>query len=132
MMLLEGGGDLPALPPILVVNDYIVIVSWLTAAGVVAALRRRAVEGGSWRVHVSLTRVALWIIALGVFDLGYAREVAGSGGEHAYLDPEVFTARTPLGRYQGVTDQVRMSATPGEYHPVLVARGSSEPEWLGS
>jgi crotonobetainyl-CoA:carnitine CoA-transferase CaiB-like acyl-CoA transferase len=130
MMLLEGGGDRPALPPILVVNDY--IVSWLTAAGVVAALRRRAVEGGSWRVHVSLTRVALWILALGVFDLGYAREVAGSGGEHAYLDPEVFTARTPLGRYQGVTDQVRMSATPGEYHPVLVARGSSEPEWLGS
>lgn len=128
MMLLEGGGSQPALPPILVVNDY--VVSWLMAAGAVAALRRRAVEGGSWRVHVSLTRVALWILSLGVFDLSYAKEVAGSGGEHAYLDPETFTAATPLGDYQGVTDEVRMSRTPGHYRTVLVPRGSGRPEWL--
>ena len=127
MMLLEGGGEVPRLPPILVVNDY--VVSWLMTAGVVAALRRRAVEGGSWRVHVSLTRVALWILSLGTFDLAYAQEVAGSGGDHAYLDPETFTATTPLGDYQGVTDQVRMSGTPGGYDPVLVPRGSDRPAW---
>jgi crotonobetainyl-CoA:carnitine CoA-transferase CaiB-like acyl-CoA transferase len=124
---LEGGGGEPRLSPILVVNDY--IVSWLTAAGIVAALRRRAVEGGSWRVHVSLTRVAMWILDLGVFDLDYATRVAGTGEEHAYLDPETFTADTPLGRYQGVTDQVRMSLTPGRYDPVLVPRGSGTPAW---
>ncbi|WP_181784751.1 CoA transferase, partial [Pseudonocardia pini] len=124
---LEGAGGEPRLSPILVVNDY--IVSWLTAAGVVAALRRRAEEGGSWTVHVSLTRVALWILGLGVLDLGYAKEVAGTGGEHAYLDPETFTADTPLGRYQGVTDQVRMSATPGHYRHILVPRGSGTPTW---
>jgi hypothetical protein len=65
-----------------------------------------------------------------VFDLGYAQEIAGTGGEHAYLDPETFTADTPMGRYQGVTDQVRMSATPGRYRHVLVPRGSSRPEWV--
>ena len=129
MMALEGGDGPPRLSPILVVNDY--IVSWLTAAGIAAALRRRAVEGGSWAVEVSLVRAALWMLELGVFDLGYAREVAGTGEQHAYLDPETFTAQTPLGHYQGVTDQVRMSATPGEYRPVLVPRGSSRPEWLG-
>jgi crotonobetainyl-CoA:carnitine CoA-transferase CaiB-like acyl-CoA transferase len=132
MFDLEAGGVspevAPRLSPILVVNDY--IVSWLTAAGVVAALRRRAVAGGSWRVHVSLTRVALWILELGVFDLDYARSVAGTGEEHAYLDPETFTADTPLGLYQGVTDQVRMSGTPGRYRTVLVPRGSSRPAWL--
>ncbi|MGW8377206.1 CoA transferase [Streptomyces sp. ODS28] len=127
MMLLEGGGERPALPPILVVNDY--IVSWLMAAGVTEALHRRSVEGGSWRVHVSLTRAALWILGMGVFDKAYAEEAAGSTEEHRYLDPQTFTADTPLGRYQGVTDQVAMSATPGRYRTVLVPRGSSRPEW---
>ncbi|MCK2244695.1 MULTISPECIES: CoA transferase [unclassified Crossiella] len=128
MMDLEGDGETPALPPILVVNDY--IVSWLMAAGATEALARRARDGGSYRVHVSLTRVALWILGMGIFDREYAHSVAGQGEEHAYLDPETFTADTPLGHYQGVTDQVRMSATPGRYRTVLVPRGSSRAEWL--
>ncbi len=128
MMLLEGGGASPALPPILVVNDY--LTAWLLTAGITAALRRRAVEGGSYRVHVSLTRVALWILSLGIVDRDYARQVAGSGGAHAYLDPEIFGAQTPLGAYQGMTDQVRMSGTPGHYRHVLLPRGGSAPEWL--
>jgi crotonobetainyl-CoA:carnitine CoA-transferase CaiB-like acyl-CoA transferase len=127
MMLLEGGGETPRLPPILVVNDY--IVPWLAQAGVVAALRRRATEGGSYHVHVSLTRVALWILSLGLFDREWAHATAGSGDEHRYLDPETFTADTGLGAYQGVTDQVAMSVTPGRYDPVLVARGASAREW---
>ena len=130
MMMLEGGGDAPRLPPILVVNDY--IVPWLAQAGVVSALRRRAVEGGSYHVHVSLTRVALWILSLGLFDHGWAHGTAGTGEEHRYLDPETFTADTGLGVYQGVTDQVSMSATPGRYDPVLVARGSSARAWCAA
>ncbi|MCX2730086.1 CoA transferase [Saccharopolyspora sp. NFXS83] len=128
MMNLEGDGETPGLPPILVVNDY--IVSWLLTTGVAEALARRATEGGSYRVHVSLTRAALWILSMGVFDKHYAQATAGSDARHAYLAPETFTADTPLGHYQGVTDQVRMSATPGHYRTVLVPRGSSRPEWL--
>jgi crotonobetainyl-CoA:carnitine CoA-transferase CaiB-like acyl-CoA transferase len=127
MMNLEGGGP-PALPPILVVNDY--IVSWLLAAGIVEALARRAVAGGSYRVHVSLTRAALWILSLGIFERSFAHATAGGREDHRYLDPELFTAHTPLGFYQGVTDQVRMSATPGSYRFVLLPRGSSPPEWI--
>ncbi len=127
MMHLEGDGQRPALPPILVVNDY--IVSWLLTAGIVEALARRAAEGGSYRVHVSLTRAALWILSMGVFDKTYATQTAGHGEEHSYLDPETFTAQTPLGRYQGVTDQVHMSETPGSYRTVLVPRGSGHMEW---
>lgn len=123
MMLLEGSPEQPRLPPILVVNDY--IVPWLAQAGVVAALRRRATEGGSYEVRVSLTRVALWILSLGIFDKQWAHATAGSADRHRYLDPETFTAATPLGAYQGVTEQVTMSATPGRYDPVLAARGSS-------
>ncbi|GAB3143931.1 CoA transferase [Amycolatopsis stemonae] len=128
MMTLEGSPDQPVLPHIGVVNDY--LVPWLATAGICAALMRRATEGGSYRVHISLTRIALWIISLGVFDKDYARSVAGTGGRHAYLDPETFTAETPLGHYQGVTDQVRMSETPGAYSTILVPRGSGRAEWL--
>lgn len=128
LLHLEGDGDKPALPPITVVNDY--LVSWFMTAGIAEALRRRATEGGSYRVHVSLSRVALWILSMGIFDKEYAVRTAGTGDLHAYLDPETFTADTPLGHYQGVTDQVTMSDTPGAYPHILVPRGSSRPEWL--
>lgn len=128
IMGLEGTPDAPKLPPVLVVNDY--LAAWLLTTGITAALMRRAKEGGSWRVHVSLTRLSLWLYTLGVFDKSYAHATAGSGGKHAYLDPQVFSADTPMGNYQGVTDQVAMSVTPGHYAQVLVPRGSSRAEWL--
>jgi hypothetical protein len=70
---------------------------------VIAALRRRATEGGSYRVRVSLARVALWLLQMGIFDKSYARGVAGSPGAHAYLDPDLFEADTPCGHYQGAS-----------------------------
>lgn len=59
--------------------------------GVFAALRRRAVEGGSYRVVVSLTRTVLWQLSLGIFDKSYAQATAGSTGEHTNVAPDVFT-----------------------------------------
>ena len=127
IMTLEGSDQAPQLPPVVVVNDY--LTSWLAQVGVVAALKRRAEEGGSYHVHLSLTRIALWLISLGIFDKDWAYRVAGSSDDHRYLDPETFTADTPLGVYQGVTEQVEMSLTPGSYDPVLSPRGASSPDW---
>jgi crotonobetainyl-CoA:carnitine CoA-transferase CaiB-like acyl-CoA transferase len=106
------------------------VVAWLGTTGILAALRRRAIEGGSYRVVVSLTRVVLWLLSLGIFDKAYAKATAGSTDEHAYSAPDLFTAETPLGTYQGMTDQIVMSRTPGAFRTVLVPRGSSKPEWL--
>ena len=48
---------------------------WLAAAGGIAALRRRAREGGGWHVCLSLARTAIWLDALGRIDDGLdARE----------------------------------------------------------
>jgi crotonobetainyl-CoA:carnitine CoA-transferase CaiB-like acyl-CoA transferase len=124
---LEGSAEQPQLPPIIVINDY--LAAWLAQLGVVAALRRRADEGGSYHVHVSLSRIALWILSLGLFDKDWAYRTAGSGDRHGYLDPETSRAETAMGAYQGVTEQVTMSLTPGHYDPVLIARGSSRAEW---
>jgi hypothetical protein len=75
-------------------------------------------------------RVTLWLLSLGIFDKKYAQATAGSSDEHTYVDPDLFTAETPLGLYQGMTEQVVMSKTPGSFRTVLVPRGSSKPEWL--
>jgi hypothetical protein len=125
---LEGTLTRPKNPPIIPVADN--VVGWLATTGTLAALRRRAIEGGSYRVVVSLTRTVLWLLSLGVFDKSYAQATADSSDEHLEVAPDVFTAETPCGTYQGMTDQVVMSRTPGSFCTVLVPRGSSKPEWL--
>jgi len=128
LFCIEGTPTRPKQPPIVPICDN--VVGWLGTTGILAALRRRATEGGSYRVVVSLTRTVLWLLSLGIFDKAYAQQTAGTTEEHAYVAPDLFTAETPLGTYQGMTDQVVMSRTPGSFRTVLVPRGSSKPEWL--
>lgn len=128
VMALEGTEDQPKLPPIVVVNDY--VISWLLETGAIKALERRAKEGGSYRVQVNLSRVSLYLMSLGIFEKAYVNEVFNTTDTHAIVAPEQFESETPLGHYIGVTDQVIMSETPGHYRTTLIPRGSSKPEWL--
>jgi crotonobetainyl-CoA:carnitine CoA-transferase CaiB-like acyl-CoA transferase len=128
LFTIEGTPTQPKSPAIIPICDN--VVGWLGTVGVLEALRRRATEGGSYRVVVSLTRTVLWLLSMGIFDKAYAQETAGSTDEHSYVAPDLFTAETPLGTYQGFTDQVVLSRTPGAFRTVLVPRGSSKPEWL--
>ncbi len=127
LFALEGSLANPRHPPIVPICDN--VVGWLGTVGVLAALRRRATEGGSYRVVVGLTRTVCgssrWNLRQTV-----RRETAGSKDEHSLVPPDLFTAETPLGTYQGMTDQAILSRTPGAYQTVLVPRGSSKPEWL--
>ncbi|MFC9352859.1 CoA transferase [Arthrobacter sp. NPDC057013] len=125
------GGTLedPKMPPMLPIVDN--IVGWFGTVGILEALRRRAVEGGSYRVRVSLTRICLWLISLGIFDKEFAAATAGSSAEHAAIPPELFTAQTPLGTYQGMTDQIEFTSLPqGFTTTVLQPMGADRPEWL--
>jgi hypothetical protein len=88
------------------------------------------VEGGSYKVVVSLTRTVLWQLALGIFDRAYAHATAGSSEEHTNVAPDLFRAETPLGTYQGLDEQVYLSKSPGSFRTVIVPRGSNKPEWL--
>jgi len=128
LFALEGTPTRPKQPVIVPICDN--VVAWLGTTGILAALRRRAVEGGSYRVVISLTRVVLWLLSLGIFDKAYAQATADSTDEHRRIEPDLFTAETPCGTYQGMTDQVVLSRTPGSFRTVLVPRGSSKPEWL--
>jgi crotonobetainyl-CoA:carnitine CoA-transferase CaiB-like acyl-CoA transferase len=124
---LEGSLASPKQPPIIPICDN--VVGWLGTVGVLAALRRRAVEGGSYKVVVSLTRTVLWQLSLGIFDKAYAQTAAGATEERTNVAPDLFTAETPLGTYQGLDEQVYLSKSPGSYRTVLVPRGSNKPEW---
>jgi crotonobetainyl-CoA:carnitine CoA-transferase CaiB-like acyl-CoA transferase len=124
---LEGTLEDPKEPPILPIVDN--IVGWAGTTGVLAALRRRAVEGGSYRVRVSLTKTCLWLISLGVFDREYVRATAGWTPQHTLIDPELFTAQTPLGTYQGMTDQMEFSSLRQGFRTVLSPMGADEPAW---
>lgn len=125
---LEGSLASPKQPPIVPICDN--VVGWLGTVGVLAALRRRAVEGGSYKVVVSLTRTVLWQLSLGIFDRAYAEATAGSSEEHRNVVPDVFKADTPLGTYQGLDEQAYLAKSPGSYRTVIVPRGYNKPEWV--
>ena len=79
-------------PPTKVMNDF--IAGYMGAAGVTAALIRRAREGGSYHVKICLTRNAMWYPTLGVFD---RHTLDMSGEEHQLQQPETMRRETPYG-----------------------------------
>ena len=122
----EGTPDRPKFPPTYVMNDF--IAGYLGAAGVTAALIRRAREGGSYHVKICLTRNAMWYPTLGVFD---RNNLDFTGEQHQLLPPDTITRQTGYGELYRLAPAAQFSETPGHWEdPILNVRGSSKPEWL--
>ena len=97
------------------------------AAGVTAALIRRAREGGSYHVKICLTRNAMWYPTLGLFD---RNNIDMTGEEHRLLQPETIRRMTAYGEVYRMAPPVEFTETPGHWDdPLLTVRGSSKPEW---
>jgi crotonobetainyl-CoA:carnitine CoA-transferase CaiB-like acyl-CoA transferase len=62
----EGEPGRPKFSPVFYLADL--VTGYLAAAGMMAALLRRAEEGGSYHVKLSLARSAMWVQALGFLD----------------------------------------------------------------
>jgi crotonobetainyl-CoA:carnitine CoA-transferase CaiB-like acyl-CoA transferase len=123
-MTSEGSQEHPRLPVTTLVNDY--ITGYLGAIGATAALIKRATEGGSWHVNVSLARTAMWCNSLGLVD----PSLAGSDPDHSLREPEPYDAPSPLGDIHMLAPPVTFSHAPPTWSdPILVPRGSSRPEW---
>ena len=122
----EGGGTgTPRFPPTLVMNDY--IAGYLGACGTIAALRRRAKEGGSYHVRISLTRAAMWYASLGQFP---DTKFDLSGPDNRMIAPELLVAQTPYGEIRRLGPQAKLSKTPGRWRTPLVAvRGGDTVSW---
>ncbi len=124
LMTIEGTESAPRLPVTGLINDF--ITGYLGAVGASAALVKRATEGGSWHVTVSLTRSAMWYPTLGLVD----PVLAGRDEQHSLREPAAYDAPTPLGDVHTLAPPVRFSHTPpGWRDPILVPRGSGRAEW---
>ena len=124
LMTIEGTDSAPSLPVTSLINDY--ITGYLGAVGATAALIKRATEGGSWHVTVSLTRSAMWCGSLGRVD----PSLAGGDDEHRLREPHPYDASSPLGDIHMLAPPVEFSQTPPAWpDPILVPRGSGRAEW---
>ena len=63
----EGAVDAPIMPLQVIFADY--LAAYVGSAAVAAALYRRSIEGGSYQVRVSLTRMCMWAQEVGLLDI---------------------------------------------------------------
>ena len=147
LALLEGENGKPAMPPTALINDY--VTGYLGAAGATAALIRRAKEGGSYHVTVSLARSVTWYQSLGLVppeERSFAENpcrhletltpdrlpALAASLKQRLLDPDVLIRQTPLGTVRRLAPAVKYSATPASWNdPILTPMGASAPAWLG-
>jgi hypothetical protein len=115
------GGDVPRLTGA-AQNDY--TTGYFAALGAMEALRRRATEGGSWHVRVSLSQTSMWYYRLG-HELERA-SASGLGDTSRYAT----TRDTPYGKMRFVAPPLRMSETPPRWELPSAPLGSGEPTWL--
>jgi crotonobetainyl-CoA:carnitine CoA-transferase CaiB-like acyl-CoA transferase len=117
----EGGQEDPKLLPA-AATDY--TTGYLAAYGAMEALRRRATEGGSWQVEVSLSRTAMWLQALGA-DLDPATAVGLPPIPSLQL-----TTATPRGSVTHLAPVVALAGVPVRWERPTVPLGHDRPVWL--
>ena len=120
----EGSGvRSPKVSPVSYLADL--LSGYLGAAGVMAALLRRATEGGSYHVKVSLTRSAMWVQELGLLD-----HAAVEGLPDADIYPyRSETATTSFGSVETLANPIRFSALQLAHNRRLVPYGADPPQW---
>ena len=98
---------------------------YLLAFGALAALRRRATEGGSWHVQVSLVRTGHWLRSLGRIDGGLA---CPSPNEADIAD---FLQEGPsgFGNLRSVRHAAILSETPTRWDRPAVPPGTHLASW---
>lgn len=106
--------------------DY--ITGYLMAFGALAALARRAREGGSWLVRISLAQTGRLIVGRGEVPESRLANVPKE------FSPEEIarwstTSDTPAGRLRHLAPVVQLSETPARWARPSVPLGYHEPAW---
>lgn len=118
-----SGGDAPRPLPAQVLDHA---AGYLLAFGAMAALHRRAQEGGSWHVRVSLGATATWLRGLGRIADGFAVPDPGFGDVGQWLDK----VPSGFGELTVVRHAAALSRTPAAWTLPSVPLGTHEPSWL--
>ena len=114
-MAYAQGGDKPKLMPVSAI-DY--VSGYLMAFGALVALERRATEGGSWLVRVSLARTGKWIV-----DRGFIQDFS------SVESPDVEHLLMKTGKYTHLKPVLGLSETPPFWERPPVPLGTHPAEW---
>lgn len=124
----EGSPDNPVLASTFTLNDY--LAGYLAAAGVTSALLRRARDGGSYRVNVSLTGASMWLQEIGQLPPEQWPDGASGIATLPDVDPlDLTTTPTPYGTVEHARPIVDYSATPAYWARPPVPAGSTSLGW---
>lgn len=106
--------------------DY--LTGYLMAFGAMVALARRAREGGSWLVRISLAQTGRWLVGRGEVPEAQLKDVPKEFTA-AELERWTIASDTPAGRLQHLGPVVRMSETPPRWMRPAVPLGHHPPAW---
>jgi crotonobetainyl-CoA:carnitine CoA-transferase CaiB-like acyl-CoA transferase len=124
MAMIEGGGK-PRLLPVSAI-DY--VSGYLMAMGAMVALLRRAREGGSWRVRVSLARTGEWIVERGLVEAAAIADIPKELPE-AEIARITMETGSPLGVIRHLRPVAQMSETPPRWSRPPSPLGADPPAW---
>jgi crotonobetainyl-CoA:carnitine CoA-transferase CaiB-like acyl-CoA transferase len=123
--LFPGAAPGPQFYPVSAI-DY--LTGYLMAFGAVVALTRRAREGGSWLVRISLAQTGRWLVGRGEVPEAELKDVAKEFTP-AELERWSTTSETPVGRLHHLAPVLRLSETPPRWARPSVPLGYHEPAW---
>ncbi len=118
-MAYKQGGEKPKLLPVSAI-DY--VSGYLMAFGALVALSRRATEGGSWLVRVSLARTGKWIVDRGIAE-GFAAAPAELPKE------ELQSLIMQNGKFSHLKPVLELSETPPRWERPPAPLASHPAEW---
>ncbi|MCX4146735.1 MULTISPECIES: CoA transferase [Paraburkholderia] len=98
---------------------------YLAAFGAMAALTRRATEGGSWHVRVSLAQTGRWLQSFGLLPDGWKAPDVSIDDVRDCLG----TVQSEFGRVLGVLPAERLEETPAYFALPPARIGAHEAKW---
>jgi crotonobetainyl-CoA:carnitine CoA-transferase CaiB-like acyl-CoA transferase len=106
--------------------DY--LTGYLMAAGAMVALARRAKEGGSWLVRISLAQTGRWLVDQGEVPTAALKDVPQEFPQ-ADIDRWSIDSDAPAGKLRHLGPTVQLSETKPYWARPSVPLGHNEPAW---
>ena len=123
--LFPGAAPGPQFYPVSAI-DY--LTGYLMAFGAMVALARRAREGGSWLVRISLAQTGRWLVGRGQVLDALLKDIPKEFTPDE-LERWSITSDTPVGRLRHLGPVLRMSETAPRWARPSVPLGYNEPVW---
>jgi crotonobetainyl-CoA:carnitine CoA-transferase CaiB-like acyl-CoA transferase len=122
MAYAQGAGSQPPKPRLMPVSAIDYVGGYLMAYGTLVALARRAREGGSWLVRVSLARTGKWIVDRGIIE-------DFSSVQNPEVEDLLIKTKSPVGEVEHLKPVLGLSETTPYWERPPVPLGTHPASW---